>query len=453
MNVLDTQNIGLQGNERFVTSYRKRILDRQQTLLFYTAMLCVFTNAVLQNVGQTFRMPNYDRPTLALGLVCVFFLMNNKEIVWKLSKKAYMNVFVFWALFCALAAYSSFVTKDIVPVYNPVTKNILFQCFVFEGLCIVVYAVATERTNDVLNFLLSYNGILVILTDLLMFGGIRYYSGVFETYLIGSKFDVTYLHMNFVALFFVKLKLTRKGKKEVQLPLPLLATVVTIIVLIGVRVDCNTGMSGALVFIMLVYACDRWPTIVAKRLASPKTFTVALFLSVMFAFYVQWILSIPAVVHLIVDTMHRSLTLTGRTDIYSTYASVMQDNWSWGFGYGNAYPISWKNFGYTDTQNALLEWILQIGVICTIAMVILFYVMILFYQQKASLTSAAPLLALLYVYIMLGTVEITLNNNFWLLMFVLFMLACDDQKVEEEVTIKLRYTPRQTLRRGRRLLN
>ena len=245
---------------------RRLAAERQQTQLFYLAMFCVYTNALIQNTGQTFRMPNYDRPTLGIGLVCVFFLMNDRQVVRKLQKKAYLNIFVFWAFFCGLATYSSYVTKNMVPVYNPITKNILFQAFVFENLCLAVYALAMDRTKVLLEFLFSYTGVLIILNDLLMFGGIRYYSGIFETYLIGSKFDVTCLHMNFTALFLVRLKLSSGKRHEVPLSGIMLVTIAVLIVMIGIRVDCNTGMSGALVQIVLVYACDRWPKLVAKRL-------------------------------------------------------------------------------------------------------------------------------------------------------------------------------------------
>ena len=446
---MDTQAGTMGAQVRPVSGYRNRYLERRHTLLFYIGMACVSTIALLQNMGQTFVLPNYDRPVLALGLVCVFFLLNDKDVLQKLRKKAYMNIFAFWALFCALAAYSSYVTKDIVPVYNPVTANILFQAFLFEGLCLMVYAVVTDRVIDVVNFLFAYIGILVLFTDLMMFGGIRYYSGVFETYLVGSKFDVTYLHMNFVAFFCVRLKLARSKKQEAPLPGMLLATMAAIILLIGVRVDCNTGMLGALFQIILVYACDRWPKTVARRLGSPRTFLITLLISVLFAYYVTWLLNLPPIKHLIVDTLHRSLTLTGRTDIYTAYPIVMRNNWSWGFGFGNNYPVSWKNFGYTDTQNALLEWILQIGLVGTIALVLMLYVIMVFYRNKASMTSAAPLLTLLYVYLLLGTVEITMNYNFLLFMMVLFMLSCADQKVETETEFKLQYAPRQTRRRKR----
>ena len=88
----------------------------------------------------------------------------------------------------------------------------------------------------------------------------------------------------------------------------------------------------------------------------------------------------------------------------------------------------------------------------TVAMVLVFIVIMLFYRKKASLTSGAPMLALLYVYILLGTVEITINKNFWLYIIVLFMLACSDQKAAEDTVIKPQFTPRQTRRRTRQLV-
>ena len=84
-------------------------------------------------------------------------------------------------------------------------------------------------------------------------------------------------------------------------------------------------------------------------------------------------------------------------------------------------------------------------------MVAIFYAIMYFYQRKISLTNAAPVLVLLYVYIFLGTVEITMNNNFWLFILVLFMLACSDQKAAETAAFKIHFTPRKTKRRSRLL--
>ena len=452
VNALERPELSLPAGGRPVGGRRTTILERRQTLLFFTGMVCTFTNALLQNMRQTFTLPNYATPTLALGLVCIFLLMNNKEVMQKLRRKAYMNIFVFYTLFFALTLYSAYLSKNAVPGSNPVTLDILFQLFVFESLCLVVYALATERTNELLNCLLVYNGILVVFNDLLMFGGIRFYAGEFEAFLVGTKFDVIYLHMNFIATFLVKLKLSRRQMKEARIPKVMLVTIAAIIVLIGVRVDCNTGMMGVLLLIALVYVCDRWPETVAKWLGSPWTFLFFLMVSMLFAYYVTWLLNLPVVKHFIEDTLHRSLTLTGRTDIYTAYTSVMRDNWVWGFGYGNAYPICMERFHYADTQNGILEWILQVGVVGTVAMVLVFIVIMLFYRKKASLTSGAPMLALLYVYILLGTVEITINKNFWLYIIVLFMLACSDPKSAEDTAIKPQFTPRQTKRRTRQLV-
>ena len=426
---------------------REAARERQQTILYYTALVCVCVNCMLETMGVSIKTPNYDRPTLLLGFGCVCLLMNDRDVLKKLRGKPYVTMYLFWAVFAVLCAVSSYMCKDIVPVYNPVTKNLLFQLIVFETLCLVMYSLAKNKTRQFVNFIFKMLLGLVILTDLQMFGGIHYSDGVFETYFIGTKFDLAYMHMNMMAMFFLQLKLGRRGKKDKKIPARLLGTFLIINVMVSLRADCNTGMLGSLLIAAIIFIADRSKR-AANRLASVPFFAVMLAVSTLFAYYIFWILEQPIVQYIIVDKLGRSLTLTGRTDIFSAFPEVMKDNWTWGFGFGNSYPVCWSRFGYTDVQNAILQWVLQIGVPATAAMCVMFCVIVRWYSRKRSITTLMPVMALLYVYILLGTVEITVNYNFWLFIMLLLMLSCEDQMTREELE-KARSARRGERKRGR----
>ena len=378
-------------------------------------------------MGVSITLPiDYTRPAFVLGTVICLILINDRDVVRKLRGKPYLLIFPLFALFVGLLTAASFQDKDIVPVYNPVTFTLMFEGYIFQLLCLVMYALAKGRVMDLLNFTFRVMAGLAVVTDMLMFAGIHFTDGAFETYLIGTKFDIVYMHMNLMTLFFVKMKLGRRQKKEVKLPLRLLLTFLILNVIISLRVDCNTGMLGSVLIVLITYWCDRSDWARQKLFGSVKFFMIIAAVSALFAYYIFLILNMPLVQHIIVDQLGRSLTLTGRTDIYELFPVVMEEHWLWGYGLGNSYPVCVSLFGYTDVQNAILQWVIQTGVPASACMLLLFAYMISYYRKKARKMCAAPILALLYVYLLLGTVEITVNNNFWLFIILLFMLCCDD---------------------------
>lgn len=401
-------------------------MERQKNLLYYSLMLCIYYSAVAETMSVSFVFtftPLLERVLLVGGFGMSVLLMNQKDVQRGLRRSPCLLVLPVYGVFLALATCSSIVTRHMVPVYNPFTRNILLQLFIFDALSLALYSIATGRAMDMFECLFRFMVAMVVLTDLQMLVGIEYSDGMFETYFVGTKFDVVYMHMNMMALFFTRLKLRRKGKKNVRLPAILLLLALILNVIISIRVDCNTGLLGSAALVFGIYVCDRWETICRKWLCSPRLFGLIAVLSATFVSYVFWILERPIVQYIIVDKLGRSLNLTGRTDIYRMFPTVMRDHWMWGFGVGNSYPVCVREFGYTDVQNSVLQWVLQIGVPATAAMIVLFCFIISYCRRMKSPHHVMPMLVLIYVYLLLGTVEITMNSNFWLFMIILLLLS------------------------------
>jgi len=78
-------------------------------------------------------------------------------------------------------------------------------------------------------------------------------------------------------------------------------------------------------------------------------------------------------------------------------------------------------FNLANTQNALLQWILEGGI--PVTMMLVFLMLLVFHQLSKSprRNQIMPMAVLVYVYVVLGTVETTFNLNVILWLAIIFM--------------------------------
>ena len=89
----------------------------------------------------------------------------------------------------------------------------------------------------------------------------------------------------------------------------------------------------------------------------------------------------------------------------------MYGKWFLGFGYGSTYEICLRYIGFADTQNALMEWIMQIGILGTGLFCLIIYNCVSKLHKTFGLyTEWVWLLAFLYTYVILGMIEITYSS-------------------------------------------
>ena len=141
----------------------------------------------------------------------------------------------------------------------------------------------------------------------------------------------------------------------------------------------------------------------------PQVFCSILIASLLFVIGYSVILNSSIVKFFVQDIFNRDLSLTGRTAIYKLLRSAMAGNIWTGYGYGINYTISQTIFNYDNTQNGLMEWILQIGIIGTVLLIIFLYV--IFYRVKKSKpsNSIVPILSFIYVLTIIAMIEISLD--------------------------------------------
>lgn len=130
---------------------------------------------------------------------------------------------------------------------------------------------------------------------------------------------------------------------------------------------------------------------------------------------------------IVVNVLGKDPTLTGRMIIYSNVADILPGHIFTGYGHGSTYEVCMEAIGAPNTQNGLMEILTQYGIFGVISFFVLTYMC--FKNHKTSNINAAfPLVSMLYIYILLASIEVTLSQNFILVLGLVILLFYNNGK-------------------------
>lgn len=391
-----------------------------KTLLMYTAMFCVTSFALLEHASISVKVVSMIKtPMMYLGaacIICQFFYFAKR-----LKKKRYFYLFLSLLLLCGMLFLSAYFNEK--PKYgeDPIKDTVRLVLYLLELFMLMIWVAETGRGKQLLDYLFCYILILTVATDFLLLSRIIVFSdGRFETYLVGTKFSVSYLHMNLMTLWYVRnrdrFRSDKKARRIIYIGMPI-ALITTI------RVDCISGALGCLLLFVLFLIIDKPVQKRLLKLNSPWVLALALAISVIFPFVAETILNIPAVTYLVENLLGRDNKLTGRLNIFEAYGREMEKHWIWGYGYGNGNAAAVSLFGYENSQNALLHWVLQVGIPATACLVLLLLMIFRQLSRSSEKTRCMPFVALIYIYVILGMIETTFSMSLILWFAVIFMMT------------------------------
>lgn len=393
-----------------------------ENVFFFTAMFCVVTYALLEHVSIP--IPVYSSvkmPLLYLGGLCILTQFNGISRV--LRKRKYFYVILMLLLFCVGAFFAAFFNRMPTIGGNPMKYTIRLILYVAELFLLMVWTSERGSSRFALNFVFYYLLIITVVSDVLMFSGlIVFRTGNIQCFLVGSKFTVVYFHINLLTFWFIKSRETLFGNRSIKY----IAIVgITFIWFVSIYVDCITGILGCVIMIILFWFIQSRKQKTLLKLSSPAVMLSAMAASVIFPFVAGVVVSLPFVRHILLNVVNRSTNLTGRLNIYVDFVDGMHDHWLWGYGMGNANTAAIRLFGYANAQNALLQWVFQLGVVGTACMVALMTTVLWRRNKSNAVARSMPLVCLIYLYIILGMIEITYSMSFLLLFGLLFLLSAD----------------------------
>ena len=385
------------------------------------AMFCVFSYVIFENADVTFSVISSVKiPMLLLGAMSLILM--GKVYIGKLFSKKYFPTFLFLGVLVTALLVNAILNRNPILGVDPMRKTLRLILFLIDLFVLMVIAAEKRQTKKVLQFLYRYILLLIIANDFLMFSRVATFSvGRHETYLVGNKFSVSYLHMNFLMLWMInnKKSITSYRYSPIRMMLG-----VAFYLAVALRVNCMTGVVGCLILVTIFVLIESPRCEKLLKFASPGMLSIFIVGSMVFAFVAEIVLSIPIVSYVIKNVFGRDISLTGRTNIYALYTMTIPKHWLTGYGYGNAYDVTSTLFGFDNVQNALLQWVLQVGVIITaILIVFLLYVFSgITKRETRNMPSILAIVALIYTYVILGSVETTFSMSFVMCFALIFML-------------------------------
>lgn len=381
-----------------------RISKRMLTL--YPAIFLVGLYAMLEKTSVMFaEYAEYKKSILIL--IFLFLLPRIPDVINSVAKKRHFPAFCILAAFTLMVLISSQQTKGLVPESRVFYRSIFLIGFIAELYCTMIYACERKLINTVIQMYAVMAWIVMLISDAVFLYSHQLLQ--IEVFLVGSKFTLIYQHIYALAFYLLSNQVNGQTKSKHTLLL-LVFTLYTIF--IALRADCMTGLLGFLLFVILWVLMDQFGLNLVKPLADPVIMASLLAVNLLITFSFELILQNPNVEEFIVDVLGRSTTLTGRLNIYRDYLPLTKDHLMWGFGMGTQYTVCMYLFHYADTQNAILEWIIQLGVPTTFLLLLTFLNAFSRLSRSGTVTKLAPLVLLIYVYVFMGIVEITFSLNF-----------------------------------------
>ena len=409
---------------------RKKI--KLETILLHLAVFCVVTFALIEDASIHIPVVSMIKmPLMYIGGVCILPQLPKLLPLWR--KKRYFYLLLTLLVICGLLIFSAYYNRATRIGNPPMRTTIRLVLYLLELFFLMMWLAERGSSQFFLKYLFRYVLILTLATDALLFTGImQSWAGSEHAFLVGTKFTVSYFHMNLLTLWFVQkrqqLVSDRKAKRIIWLGVPL-------VTLVSVYINCITGIVGCLVLLVLFLLMNTKVQNTLMRLSSPVLLLLCLAVSLLFPFVADGITSLPVVRHVLTTVFGRDASLTGRLNIFEIFGAEMQGHWQWGFGFGNGNAASVRLWGYANAQNALLNWILQVGIPITVLLVLL---MVIIFRQIGKMSDkrpCMPFVVLLYVYIILGSVEITFSMTFllWLAIIVLLINEKPHERIGKSV--------------------
>lgn len=347
----------------------------------------------------------------------------------KILKKTFFSMNLLLLLFLIFIMISGVKNAGTLKTVYPPSSSFLIAARIIGFFLLIEYLVEKQEILNLISVYSTLTLILVIINDFLIIGFPGLTASMNPLFFIGNKFSVVYSHLQLMALLMMKQSIENgKWNRNIIVGVAVLSAIISF------KVECITGLIGLLLFIVFYILISS-----TKRLVyNPVVFMAILAGSSLFVVLYEVVLLNPYVQTLITTVLKRSLTLTGRTYIYANIFNVLKNHWLWGYGYGSSYEVCVKYLYYADTQNGILEWILQTGIFVT-AIIIIIIVLVLIKCSKNTFNrkKTISILALLYAFSILSSIEITIDMNYFMLLGILYgwSLQSEDQNKYEELPV------------------
>ena len=371
---------------------------------------------------------SYNPIRYFLLVVVAMMIASNVKI---LSRNTYRGLNVGIAFFCIATLIVSYINRNGYTDRNPFLAAIVFTATLVEFVLTVEIFCQREEMQNLIKVFYRMTLLVVIATDcLILFTTIHLQYGG-DVFLVGTKFSVIYMHFYLISFFIADKNVRLRTIRESSLNNAILVIFFIMTLIMSIELGTATGIVGTVALLFFLWLNEKN----IGFFLNGKIFFVALMASLLFAVFVEIILSNSVVTYIITQLLGKDVTLTFRTVIYSMLPNIMKGRWLWGFGYGTGYEVLMRH-GIVDAQNGVFDWIQQIGICGTMLLVMWLCIAMKRPKNdhKINYSDVRSLTALIYVFVLLATVEITFSSDF--LAAVVLLYGIKMQRIQEGEMLK-----------------
>lgn len=352
---------------------------------------------------------NYEQITHILMIVLFFLLLLKIRYFFR---SEYSKINIFLMILIGVTIISS--------LYNGINiqRGLLQGLKLFEIFFFFEYIHQTKNEKKVIKIFIILTAIYLLINDILIFCMPELYSVFGNNYFLGNKFQVSYTHIILLALYIYYAGNAKSNMDYIKYFLIILTAVISI------YTKCTTVLVGLLVFLLLYHFQK-------NKNVNAKWIITLLIASCSILLVFSNIIKLKPIEYVIVNILHEDPTLTGRTIIYENVFETIESHWLLGYGYGNSYEVMSTQIHSPNTQNALLEYWLTTGIIGMLFLIVFIYQILKNYSSKKN----NALISCICMFCILGSIEITIGNYFFVLMAIINVGKKSKEKREEKIEI------------------
>ncbi|WP_289128223.1 O-antigen ligase family protein [uncultured Clostridium sp.] len=354
-----------------------------------------------------------------LAIIFLFLMVFPYSI--RCLKKMNLSIKLLVLLYMIMILISAIINRNELIITNTLIGGIMYAITFFELFIVFSTVVEKRSIGFIVRVFLYLTVFYIVITDLAILINFNMFSN--GQYFIGNKFDVAYKHLELIVLVLMNQKINVEKRRNKRRNNNIIIILIVTGMIISYLINTMTGViSIVILVVILLFFKD-------KLLYNSMFFVLILVGSCLVILCADTILTWNPIQNFIVNILNRDLTLTGRMTIYASIPNLIQGHLLFGYGYNTAYEV-WTSYNQfmPNAQNGLINCIFEQGLIATIIIIILIKTIISkSHKSKILQKIYKPIIALLYVYAILATIEITIDVVFmgWLVLFYTITLLPD----------------------------
>lgn len=361
----------------------------------------------------------YDFFKYAIIVVIGIYLLFNYRLFFK---KEFRLINILLVCFSVLTVFFSYLHMNSLTFRNPFLASIVFVAIILEIFGVFEVVSIEHKTAEILVLYYKITAFWCIFLDLCIFLCPELIIRD-SVYIVGTKFQVSYINILFIAFFLSRNNIDNKSPRKYLISLILLVFGVAV----SIKVDCMTGVIGTAAIIVLYLLFSKKYGV----LRNPLTLGASFILCGIFPFICDIILSNPYVEKIVTELLKRSGNLTNREWIYEELPELLKGHLLTGYGVGSEFEVFHNYIGFPNSQNGIISWITEFGIVAALILCAVFLVIFYYAMDKKSST-LLPLILFVYVFVLMGTVEISFQYMFYGVFAIILCFVKDSQFWEGE---------------------